>query len=176
MTTSLVFTVIGPDRPGLIKEISDKVSAFDANWLESRMANLAGQFAGIVRVELPSANVDPLIAALREFESRGLVIVAGKTHGVAAEAGSRLLRLDLIGQDRPGIVREISQMLAQNGVSIEELVTDCISGSMSGETMFRAKARLRVPQALADAELRRVLEELADDMMVELNFDGASAG
>ena len=129
MTTSLVFTVIGPDRPGLVKAISDKVTEHDANWLESRMANLAGQFAGIVRVAVPAAKADALIAALREFEAQGLVIVASKALSQATEAPKRLLSLDLVGQDRPGIVREISQVLAQHGVSIEELITDCESGS-----------------------------------------------
>jgi glycine cleavage system regulatory protein len=175
MTTSLVFTVIGPDRPGLVKEISDKVSAFEANWLESRMANLGGQFAGIVRVDVAAAKADALIAALREFEVRGLIIVASKGHAAAPDAPSRLLELDLVGQDHPGIVREISQVLASHDVSIEELVTDCESGSMSGETMFHAKARLRVPQKLDTAELRKVLEALADDLMVELTFDGVHA-
>ena len=172
MTTSLVFTVIGPDRPGLVRAIADKVAAFDANWLESRMANLAGQFAGIVRIELPPARADALIAALREFEAQGLTIVASKAVSPLADASTRLLSLELTGQDRPGIVREISMVLASLGVSIEELVTDCESGSMSGENMFRAKAKLRVPHGLDGSELRRVLEELADDLMVELSFDG----
>lgn len=175
MTTSLIFTVIGPDRPGLVREIADKVASFEANWLESRMANLAGQFAGIVRVEVAAAKADGLIAALREFETRGLVMVVAKAHTQEPGAAARMLSLELVGQDRPGIVREISQVLANNGVSIEELITDCASGSMSGEDMFRAKATLRVPETLDTAELRRLLEELADDLMVELSFDGAPA-
>jgi glycine cleavage system regulatory protein len=172
-TTSLVFTVIGPDRPGLVKAISDKVVEFDANWLESRMANLAGQFAGIVRVELPVAKADALIAALRDFESQGLVIVASKAHVQLPDNATHMLELDLVGQDRPGIVREISMALAGLGVSIEELVTDCASGSMSGENMFHADAKLRVPKDVEVAQVRKALEALADDLMVEINFDGA---
>jgi len=86
-------------------------------------------------------------------------------------AKMRRLNLELVGQDRPGIVRDISGALAQRGVSIEELVTDCVSGSMSGETLFRARAQLQVPAQVQTLELRRALENLANDLMVDVMVD-----
>jgi glycine cleavage system regulatory protein len=175
MITSLVLTVIGPDKPGLVSAISDRATAFGANWLESRMANLSGQFAGIVHLHVPPANADPLIAALRELESQGLSVTISKSRGGRADSSSRLLKLELVGQDRPGIVRDISRALAVRGVSIDELATECVSGSWSGENLFQAKAQLRVPAAVATEELRRILERLANELMVDLSLEEAPA-
>jgi glycine cleavage system regulatory protein len=170
MSTSLILTIVGPDRPGLVNLLSDKATGFGANWLESRMANLAGQFAGIVRLEVPQARADALVAALRDLESSGLRVTIARGAGTPAPARRRL-QLELVGQDRPGIVRDISRELAQRGVSIDELVTDCISGSMSGENLFRARAQLQVPEKVPTAELRRALEALANDLMVDVTLD-----
>ena len=170
MPTSLVLTIVGPDRPGLVNLISDRATAHGANWLESRMANLAGQFAGIVLLHVPNSKVEALVKSFEEFESQGLRVTA--LRGAGRGAGSmRRLHLELMGQDRPGIVRDISGALAQRGVSIDELVTDCVSGSMSGENLFRARAQLQVPAGVETRALRRVLEDLANDLMVDVTLD-----
>jgi len=170
MTTSLVLTIVGPDRPGLVNLLSECAGVHGANWLASRMANLAGQFAGIVCLEIADADIEALERALREFRAQGLHVTA--VRGAAgATAKMRRLHLELVGQDRPGIVRDISGALAQRGVSIEELVTDCVSGSMSGETLFRARAQLQVPAQVQTLELRRALENLANDLMVDVMVD-----
>jgi glycine cleavage system regulatory protein len=177
MPTSLVLTIVGPDRPGLVNLVSDRATAHGANWLESRMANLAGQFAGIVLLQIPDAKVQSFSASLAELESQGLrVTVARGADG--SGGGMRRLHLELLGQDRPGIVRDISSALARQGVSIDELVTDCVSGSMSGEALFRAQAQLRVPVGVETRALRVVLESIANDLMVDVTLDesdGASA-
>jgi glycine cleavage system regulatory protein len=172
-TTSLVLTIVGPDRPGLVNLISDRATAHGANWLESRMANLAGQFAGIVLLQVPNAKVDALVKAIEEFEAQGLRVTAQRGAGGKA-GGMRRLHLELVGQDRPGIVRDISGALARQGVSIDELVTDCVSGSMSGENLFRARAQLQVPAGVETRDLRRVLEDLANDLMVDVTLDEGS--
>ena len=171
MPASLILTIVGPDRPGLVNLISDRVTAHGGNWLESRMANLAGQFAGIVHLHVPQASVEALIVAFQELEAQGLRIVVTRGTDGASGAPGRRMKLELIGQDRPGIVRDISQALASRGVSIEELVTDCVSGSMSGESLVRASAQLRVPAHVGTAQLRGALEAIANDLMVDLTLD-----
>ena len=171
MPASLILTIVGPDRPGLVNLISDRVTAHGGNWLESRMANLAGQFAGIVHLHVPQASIEALIVAFQELEAQGLRIVVTRGTDGASGAPGRRMKLELIGQDRPGIVRDISHALASRGVSIEELVTDCVSGSMSGESLVRASAQLRVPAHVGTAQLRGALEAIANDLMVDLTLD-----
>lgn len=174
MMSSLVLTVMGPDRPGLVKLLSDKVSAFDGNWLESRMANLEDQFTGIVHLQVPSANADALIAALRELEALGLQLLIAKGRGQAARVPPcRTLELDLVGHDHPGIVHDISNTLTEMGVSIESLETDRMCGAWSGECLFKANARLRVPADVQTEEVCVKLEMLANDLIVDINVDEA---
>ena len=168
--TDLVLTLIGPDRPGLVESVAARVAAHGGNWLESRMAHLAGQFAGILRVEVPPERVADLRAALLELEGEGLRVVAQGGAPPRLE-GRRVLRLYAEGQDHPGIVRDISQALKRHGVNIEELTTDRRDAPMTGGQLFRARARLYVPETLDVERLRRDLETIAADLMVELTLD-----
>ena len=183
--TSIVITVVGPDRPGLVRAISDKAKAFGANWADSLMANLAGQFAGIVHLQVPAENSAALMAALLSLESQGMRVsiaqgeavasgnvpgsVAGNVAGIA-----RRVRLELIGHDRPGIIHSISNQLAERAISIEKLQTQVVSGAMSNEEMFQMNALLLVPPGLDAAELRRGLEGIANELMVEITLDDAT--
>ncbi|WP_428483153.1 glycine cleavage system protein R [Rhodopila sp.] len=164
---SLILTVIGPDRPGLVRSLAHAVAAHGGSWLESRMARLAGQFAGIVLVEAPQA----LLADLRALESEGLQIVAQNAAGVGPVnqdgAGERLA-LEVVGNDRPGIVRDIARILADNAVNIEELTTNVASGSFSGGTLFRATALLRAPNPRAVEAVRASLERLGHELIVDI--------
>lgn len=175
MRTSLVVTVIGPDRPGLVSLLSDRGKAHGASWAESRMANLADQFAGIVRFEVDDEQVEALAAALAELESTGLQVVIARGKSPRGHADDHLVKLDLVGQDRPGIVRDISRVLAENAVSIEELNTTIVSGAMSGENLFEVDALLRVPRDLATDKLRSVLEGLANELMVDITVADSTA-
>ncbi|MEQ1517183.1 MAG: ACT domain-containing protein [Usitatibacteraceae bacterium] len=171
MLTSLVVTVIGPDRPGIVSAISDKAVEFGANWTDSLMANFAGQFAGIVHLHVPTPQAEALMTSLRALESPTMRVAVAKGGDAAGAGPVRHLKLDLVGNDRPGIIHSISSQLAQRGISIENLQTTVSSGAWSGEQMFQMKARLVVPVALDTDELRGGLESLANELMVDITID-----
>jgi glycine cleavage system regulatory protein len=164
-------TVIGEDRPGLVESVAGLVTEHGGNWLESRMSHLGGQFAGIVRVEVPVDREQALIAALQRLDARGLTTVIRSDAPQAATTSQSLSVLEIIGQDRPGIVREISRALASFGVNVEELHTECASAAMSGENLFKARARLGIPASCNAAELRATLEKIAADLIVEISLE-----
>jgi methionyl-tRNA formyltransferase len=174
MNVSLVITVIGPDRAGIVSTLADCGREFGANWAESRMASLAGQFAGIVRWEVPTEKTEAMALALRELERSGLRIVIAKGEGAPAAPERRLINLELVGHDRPGIVHEVARTFSDHGVSIEDLHTELTSGAWSGEQLFKATALLSVPTALSVDELRRALEGLANELMVDLTLNEES--
>jgi glycine cleavage system regulatory protein len=163
---SLILTVVGPDRPGLVRALSEAVAARGGSWLESRMVRLAGQFAGVVLVEAP----DSLLDDLRGLERQGLrIVVQGGVAGAAiVPAAQPRLALEVVGNDRPGIVRDFARVLADSGVNIEELTTGVASGSFSGETLFRATALVRAPNAAAVDAVREGLEQLGNELMVDI--------
>lgn len=172
MTASLVLTIIGPDRPGLVESLSRTLSEHEANWLESRMASLGGKFAGILLAAVPETKADALAAALHGLESKGLRIVVEKSATEAiAHHDRRLLDLELVGQDRPGIVREISRVLAGLNVNVEELHTETADASWSGEKLFYATAQLNVPGGVAIDEVQEALEGLANELMVDISLN-----
>ena len=169
MGTSLVVTIIGDDRPGIVERLSAVVLAAGANWEESRMARLGGKFAGILHIDVAPAQADTLGSALRAMSSAGLTVVVERS-GMPGDAPSRAFRLELVGHDRPGIVRDISRVLAHSQVNIEELETGVSSAPMSGEQLFRARALLRLPSAVTPEWLRERLEALAGELMVDVTL------
>jgi glycine cleavage system regulatory protein len=173
----LVLTLIGPDRPGLVEAVAQVVAQRGGNWLESRMIHLGGQFAGILRVEVPPGQADALARALEGLGSNGLRVVAeSSARGTdASGARARVMDLELVGLDRPGLVREISQLLARQEINVEELTSDRTSAPMSGEMLFRASARVKVPPHIDAAHLRASLERLASDLTVEIRLDEGAA-
>jgi glycine cleavage system regulatory protein len=166
----LVLTLLGPDRPGLVEAIAEPIARHGGNWLESRMAHLAGKFAGILRIEVPAGQEAALVGALRGLEAAGLKLTIDAEPSAAGGAGARPFVLDLVGLDRPGIVREISHALAEHGVNIEELTTDRTTAPMSGELLFRSHARVSVPAGADPGRLRERLEQLAGDLMVQVTL------
>ena len=167
----LVLTLIGVDRPGLVEAVAQTVADRGGNWLESRMIHLAGSFAGILRVEVPPGQADALARALEGLGTSGLRVTATSAERAPATDEGRMMDLELVGLDRPGLVREISQLLARHDVNVEELITDRTSAPMSGEMLFRANARVRVPAHIDAAHLRGSLERLASDLTVEIKLE-----
>src|SRR5262245_47571042 len=126
MQRLLVMTVIGDDRPGLVESVASLVAERGGNWLGSRMSRLGGQFAGILQVQVPTEQEAPLLRELADLKSKGLTVVVHSEPAAASTAPrSQTRRLDIVGQDRPGIVQQISRALARFGVNVEELQTDC---------------------------------------------------
>ncbi|MEJ6656554.1 MAG: ACT domain-containing protein [Pseudomonas sp.] len=168
MTIPLILTVIAADKPGLVESLAQVITRHGGNWLDSRMARMAGQFAGILRVDVPAAQVEALRTELENMSSGGMNIQLAVS-GQADDQPQATLMLSLVGNDRPGIVHEVSAVLARHGVNVEQLETSCEPAPMSADLLFRANARLGLlPQTDANA-LRADLENLADDLMVELN-------
>lgn len=166
---ALVLTFVGDDRPGLVSAISEKIAACGAAWLESRSARLAGKFAGILLVDVPDARTAELRESLRMLDRAGLHLSVdeGAPEDVGRESGCAL-RLDLLGHERPGIVRDVTMALTGLGVNIEEFASDLESEPFTGAKMFRARALLRAPASLEIEALREALERLAGEIMVDL--------
>jgi glycine cleavage system regulatory protein len=169
---SLVLTVIGDDRSGLVSALSGVIADHGGSWERSQMARLAGKFAGIVLVEVSDDRAEDLIGALGPLGTEGLLDVTVERAGDGAPVSTDMTRLslELVGADRPGIVHDISQALAAPQVSIEELHTATREAPMVGGMLFEATATLLAPPTVPIAELQAVLEELANELMVDISL------
>ncbi|AOE82973.1 glycine cleavage system protein R [Pseudomonas sp. TCU-HL1] len=165
----LVLTVIAADQPGLVERVAQCIAAHGGNWLESRMSRMAGQFVGILRVAVPAEGYDELVEGLQGLSAHGIRVMLAQS-GIEPACTWKPILLDLVGNDRPGIVRDITRLLAELGVNLESLVTEVMPAPMSSEPLFHAEAVLAVPLTLSLDVLQAKLESLADELMVELNL------
>ena len=173
MTHYLILTVIGDDRPGLVGELSAAISSHQGNWLKSSMAQLAGKFAGIVEVTVAAEQAEALVKTLSAMN--GLRVTVEKAKGsksaMTGVANSRRLKFALVGHDRIGIVREVSQVLANHAVNVESLETHTSSAPMSAAILFHAVAELTASPDLDVAALTAELERISNDLMVDITLD-----
>lgn len=175
MFTHLVMTIIGADRPGLVQLVASRVADHGGNWLESRMCHLGGQFAGIARVEVPAERVPALRQALQTLETEGLRVTVDAGAGSAPAGQGTAATIELVGHDRPGILRNVTSVLAAHSVNVEELSSECVSAPMGGGNLFQARVRVLVPPTTKLDAVRVDLEKIAADLMVDLTLRPVAA-
>lgn len=171
MTTPVVLTFVGDDRPGLVNALAEIVAASGATWLDSRSVRLKGKFAGVALVGVPGDRLTGLELSLRQLSHQGLRIALEPAAEAEAEAKAPIVALDILGRERAGIVRDVTGALTRLGVNIEEFTSSLEREPFTGAEMFRARARLSVPSNLKLDDLRRALERLAGEIMVDLAID-----
>ena len=165
---SLILTLLGPDRPGLVDSVATLVKERDGNWLESRMSHLAGHFAGIVRVEVNDASVEDLTLQLQQLPDLDIVVRRDGSGSTPEEFTT--VWMELVGNDRPGIVSEITRVFADMQVNVEEFQTACTGAPNSGANLFHANAELRLPGGVSIDDLQKSLEAIAVDLMVDIKL------
>lgn len=167
---SVILTVMGSDRPGLTQALAAAVKSAGGNWLESHLSRLGGRYVGSVLVELPEAQQAALEAAVQAVDAAGLAVtlVAAADEG-EGEADGKVLALELVGQDRPGIVSEVTAVLAGLHVNIDRFTTSIENGAWSGERLFRAKAELRLPPGVTADDVGGALEAISGEIMVDFS-------
>jgi glycine cleavage system regulatory protein len=170
MLNLLVMTIIGRDRTGLVESLARIIADKNGNWLESRMCRLGGEFAGILRVQVPEENEKGLIQELQALHSGGLTVIVQPGETAPSTGPTKGASLSLIGQDRPGIIYQISAALANQNINFEELESERFSAPMSGEMIFTAMARLQIPESCDVTELRKELEAIGCELMVDISF------
>lgn len=171
METSYIVTFIGDDRPGLVEALSRVIESNQGNWLESRLSQLGGKFAGLVLVALPGENGNALEADLKALSSSGLSVRVTPATAPAAARSGRAITLTVIGPDRLGIVREISRALAQREVNVVEMDSTVSSAPMSAELIFTARIDAEIPEHVDLDDLEDSLEEIANVMTLEIELE-----
>ena len=173
MQSTFVITFISDDRPGLVEALSQVISTHGGNWLESRLSQLSGKFAGLISVSLPSEAADALREALIGLSEAGIHVSVTPCSGQAAtEDHGRILRLTVLGPDRPGIVREIAAALSKRDINVVDLETYVSPAPMSSELMFHATVEAAVPNPDNLGELETTLDQIADEMHVDITLEG----
>lgn len=163
----LVLSVVGDDRAGLVSTLAQNVAAHGGNWERSELAELAGAFAGIVLVSISDDRVSALTEALAQLDGLLRVTVHAGTTLEPVPAG-RPLSFTVLGNDRPGIVREVTAAIAAHALSIDSFRSRTIDAPMAGGTLFEATVSVSVPREADAVAITSALEELAGEIQVDL--------
>ncbi len=168
MSSFFIISIMTKDRPGIIDTLSGIIKDNQGNWLESRMSQLAGKFAGVVKVQITEQNVAGLERALDELKQSGWIINTEYSQDNSADSQANA-KLSIVGNDRPGIVKDVAQALSALAVNVLELNTQFESAAMSAEPLFKTKARVHIPENIDFDDVRDALEQLSNELMVEIN-------
>jgi glycine cleavage system regulatory protein len=169
MKTSVILSAVGSDRPGLTQGLAEAVFAAGGNWLESHLSHLGGKYIGSILVELDPARLGELNEAVARLNAAGLHVSITPA-GNEAPAEGKPLWFELVGQDRPGIVSEVTAVLAGLGVNIEDFATRTEMGSWTAVRLFRATARLTVPEGITPEAVQDALEAISGEIMVDFTI------
>ncbi len=170
MNQQLVFTIIAQDKPGIVTTVSDTVNQYGGNWLDSRMSQLAGEFAGIVHVEVPLDQKKALENALAALAENGLHITVRQAGEMLAEGDYKLHEIEIFGNDRPGIVAEVSKLFSEKAINILEFDTDINDAPVTGGQLFHADAIIGVAKGTDLDELQDKLHDLADALSLDIEW------
>lgn len=170
MKKSMVISVLGDDTPGLVESLSKLIVSHDGDWIESRMASLAGKFAGILSIDLPSSNIESFKTALLAAKDLGLQVLFEESHELSSVQEKQHFKIELLGQDQPGIIHKISSALAQIHANVDELHTEVIEASMSGESLFKANIELHIAADIDSNQIQDQLEEIANELIVDIEL------
>jgi glycine cleavage system regulatory protein len=164
----LVLSVVGDDRAGLVNALADAVAAHGGNWERSELTELAGAFAGIVLVSVADDRAEELTRALRDLD--GLLRVTAHSGAVHPAPAGRVLTFTVLGNDRPGIVRDVTSAVSAHALSIDGFTSRTLDAPMAGGTLFEASVTVRIPEHADAAPIVAALERLADEIQVDLTL------
>lgn len=167
MKHEIVLSVIADDHPGIVQTLAATITSHGGNWLDSSMSHLGGKFAGIILLEVTESRENELESALHSLDRRGLHIAFERT-GPSVPGAGHFVMVNIVANDRPGIVGEISELLAGRDINIETLTTSVADTPMSSGRLFKARFQANLPEDMGYDELQRLLESASDDLMVEL--------
>ncbi len=168
----LIVSALGPDRPGIVGELTERIHESGGNLLDSRMVNLRGQFALMILLECDESSAQKLSRELPgEGEKIGLQLTVRPQGAEAKPVGGMRYRLKTYSLDQPGIVARLSKVLRGHGVNIEELVARQESAPFDGGQLFTAEMRLTIPGGVSVRKLREELEALCNDLNCDVDLD-----
>lgn len=164
----LIFTLLGKDKPGLIDSLAQQVYSHGGNWLASSFAHMAGNFTGFVQIDLPHEKHEALIEAFANHPDLQIHLVSGESQG---EQQTQSAVVEVMGNDKPGIVQELTSVLNSFNLNIVKFESSCGSAPNWGSALFKARAEVDLPADFDLSTLREALEEIANDLIVDIDLN-----
>jgi glycine cleavage system transcriptional repressor len=173
MSERTVFTAIGEDRPGLVEEVSEFVSARGGSIENSRMANMHGQFAIVMVIGGTKQAIDQITTDLDTLGVQAGIHARLTPAGrVDVEATPRLpYRLTGRALDQSGLVHQVANLLRSLNVNIESMETDLEAAPVTGAPIFAMDLIIAVPHETPMQKLRDELASVCDSLNIDWHLE-----
>jgi glycine cleavage system transcriptional repressor len=170
MQTNFVLTLTGPDRIGIVDEVTGLLLAIGGNVETSRMARLGGEFAVIMLVSMREDRFSDLDAELKRLTVRGYkaTTTVAQRNDTESRLGWLAYRIEVEGADHEGIIHGVAHYLSEQGISIESVDSDSSPAPTSGVPLFAMTAQVVVPPGLSEQDWRGGLEDIARRMNLDI--------
>lgn len=170
----MVLTAVGHDRPGLVQRIAALIHTEGGNLEDSRMAILGGEFALILLFSGAPSVIEAITSKHSVLgEELGLTMSLRSTVSQRSRGDYLPYRLKVVGEDRPGIVVQVTEVLTHMQINVAALDSNVSHAAHSGTPMFQLQARLEVPSRTAFASLRGGLTRLCDQENLDFTLESA---
>ena len=164
MSSLLVLTALGEDRPGIIADLTSKIARHDCNITDSRMSLLGGEFAIIMLIDGQWNNIAKLEDALPAIEAElGIRLSTKRTEARAANINAIPYTVEVLAMDGPGIVHRVTKFFAARNINIHDVESSCFNAPHTGTPMFTLNMTIEVPAKMHIASLREDFMEFSDE-------------
>jgi len=176
MRENAVLTITGPDRVGIVEDVTGRLLELGGNVEASRMARLGGEFAMLMHVSIPAEKAAALEASIERLAADGykitMTMTAPASPGAAAGTTS-VYQVTVEGADHEGIVHEIAAQLATHGINIETMDTFVTPAAVSGIPLFTMVATVVAPVGLDESAWKDALRQAAAAANVDVTVSRA---
>ena len=174
----LVLSALGPDRPGLVSQVTRHLTEHGGNIEDSRMAVLGAEFGILVLVRATAAAMRRLEGELSRLEHEtGLKIITRPTKSPEAHRRATSIACAITADaiDHEGIVNAVSSALHQLEVNIVSLESTSYNAPVTGSPLFRLVARVDVPREVTVPNLRKSLDFVAERLGIDIDVRAITA-
>jgi len=175
MKQHLVFTLVGPDRTGLVDQVAEALSRFQANLEDSRMAILGEEFSMMFLCSVEANQSQALVEEMQKVAvSLDMLVLHKQTGARKSQSGKLPLQVAVRGADHEGIVHDLVHHLVEQGISVDNLDSQLVNAPYSGVPLFEMQMRISAPASLSLSGLRRRLQQVGDELNVDVEVEPVS--
>ena len=158
----IVVTVIGPDRAGLVRDLSKIVTDAAGNILESRMIALGSEFAVLMLISGNWHAMAKIREKLDALQKHGEMTITIRDSGPRADVTAAPYVIDVVSLDHEGIVLGMSNFFAGRNLEIAELNSRRYNAPHTGAPMFSVQMTVNIPADIQVSTLRDEFLEFCD--------------
>ncbi len=167
-----VISAVGPDRPGLVSEVTSYITERGGNVEDSRMAVLGAEFGVLLLVTGTADEIGRIARDIPALErTTGLAFTSRPTRSPEEHRRGDVTPCNVTAEalNHPGIVRSVSSGLHRVGVNIVSLETTAYNAPVTGSPLFRLEARVDVPRGVTLRRVREVMAEVAEEENIDID-------